>query len=302
MAKNRKNPDDIVIASARHQLTIDRVNTTPFTNHAALKTIGSALVISALYVYGWADGIEAAVRVLVSNTEIPAPTLTDAHAPKLLRSITQDLVITILAFGLFSLLRTTPDRKRSAPKAAMAFGIAFIIINFGMAAMLGAGTMLSLTGLQSNEYPHPVIEAGPTTQALYILDGVLAGPTEELVMLALVVVLLRKINLAWAWITLVAMALRIPFHLYYGWASLALSLWVIGIILLYRRTNRIMPIILAHCAKNLIGGLAAFNILPMLALATAVILILGFSMYAVLNYLKKEYQPTPKTPRTWDAP
>lgn len=122
----------------------------------------------------------------------------------------------------------------------------------------------------------------------------LGGLTVELVMLALVFVLLRKINLGWTWITLVAIALRIPFHLYYGWASLALSLWVIGIILPYRRTNRILPIILANCAKNLIGGLVAFNILPTLALTVLVILVLGGSMYAVLNYLKKEYRAAPK--------
>lgn len=293
MPKNQKNLDAIVIASARHQLTIDRVQTTPFTNHLALKTIASVVSILALYLYGWGGGIVAAVRILASNTEITAP-LTDAQ--KLLHSITQDLVITALALGLFQLLRTTPSRKQSAPKAAMAFGVAFVIINFSMLTMTVTGALLSLVGLQSNDYPHPVIDAGLTTQALYILDGVLAGPTEELVMLALVVVLLRKINLGWIWITLVAIALRIPFHLYYGWASLALTLWVIGIILLYRRTNRILPIILAHCAKNLIGGLAAFDVIPTLVFALIFIMILVYSMLAVLNYLKKEYQPDSKTP------
>lgn len=290
-----KKSDEIIVASARQQLKIDRVEAAPFKSHPALKAAASALIILALYIYSWGDGIETAVKVLVSNAAIPLVILVDAHTPKLLHIITERIVVIALALGLFLALRTKPTRKPSFTNGAKAFGMAYLVINFGMAAMLGVGSLLDFIGLHANEYPHPTVEAGAYAQALYILDGTLAGPAEELIMTALVVVLMRKLNIGWTPIILVAIALRIPFHLYYGWAALALSLWVIATILLYRRTNRILPIILAHSAKNLIAGLGAFGILPMPITIGIVLMIFGISIYAVLQFLKNEHHAAPQS-------
>jgi len=70
----------------------------------------------------------------------------------------------------------------------------------------------------------------------------------------------------------VAAALRVPFHMYYGWTTLAFALWAVGAVILYRRMANIVPFILAHATQNTVvsvgdmGGawsLVAISYLPL---------------------------------------
>ena len=81
---------------------------------------------------------------------------------------------------------------------------------------------------------------------LYLIGMFLAGPTEELVLLALPVVGLRHAGMPWWAVTCVAVALRVPFHLYYGWAAFAIGVWPVLAVLLFRRVGMITPMIVAH--------------------------------------------------------
>ena len=51
-------------------------------------------------------------------------------------------------------------------------------------------------------------------------------------------------------IYLVAICLRIPFHLYYGWASLGVIIFTCVNIYVYRRWRLLWPIILAHATYD----------------------------------------------------
>lgn len=80
-----------------------------------------------------------------------------------------------------------------------------------------------------------------------------AGFGEEMLITGLVTNALEKAgmtgNRAWV-IYLVAICLRIPFHLYYGWASLGVIIFTVVNIYVYRRWRLLWPIVLAHATYD----------------------------------------------------
>ncbi|HEU5429227.1 MAG TPA: CPBP family glutamic-type intramembrane protease [Actinocrinis sp.] len=114
-----------------------------------------------------------------------------------------------------------------------------------------------------------------------IVVALCAGFGEEVLITGMVVTALEQAGFgrrAWV-IYLVAIALRIPFHLYYGWASLAVICFTVVNIWVYRRWRLLWPIVLAHAvydalefAGSLQPALAGLGLLA-LGLATFVMVI-----------------------------
>ncbi len=114
-----------------------------------------------------------------------------------------------------------------------------------------------------------------------IVVALSAGFGEEVLITGMVVTALEQAGFgkrAWV-IYLVAIALRIPFHLYYGWASLAVICFTVVNIWVYRRWRLLWPIVLAHAvydalefAGSLQPALAGLGLLA-LGLATFVMVI-----------------------------
>ncbi|HWG24921.1 CPBP family intramembrane glutamic endopeptidase [Actinospica sp.] len=75
-------------------------------------------------------------------------------------------------------------------------------------------------------------------------------------------------------IYVVAVCLRIPFHLYYGWASLGVIIFTVVNIWVYRRWRLLWPIVLAHATYDFIEYLA--SVAPN-AIGGLLILGLGFA-------------------------
>lgn len=108
-----------------------------------------------------------------------------------------------------------------------------------------------------------------------------AGFGEEVLITGMVVTTLEQAGFAKrAWVIyLVAIALRVPFHLYYGWASLAVICFTVVNIWVYRRWRLLWPIVLAHAtydavefAGSLSPGLAGLALVAV-SLATFVMVI-----------------------------
>jgi membrane protease YdiL (CAAX protease family) len=115
-----------------------------------------------------------------------------------------------------------------------------------------------------------------------------AGFGEEMLITGLVTNALEKAGMtgsrAWV-IYLVAICLRVPFHLYYGWASLGVIIFTVVNIWVYRRWRLLWPIILAHATYDFVeyaagvvpqtaGGLMILG----LGLGTLVMLIIILSV------------------------
>lgn len=114
-----------------------------------------------------------------------------------------------------------------------------------------------------------------------IVVALSAGFGEEVLITGMVVTALEQAGFgkrAWV-IYLVAIALRVPFHLYYGWASLAVICFTVVNVWVYRRWRLLWPIVLAHAvydalefAGSLTPGLAGIGLLG-LGLVTFVMVI-----------------------------
>jgi membrane protease YdiL (CAAX protease family) len=108
-----------------------------------------------------------------------------------------------------------------------------------------------------------------------------AGLGEEVLITGMVTTTLEQAGFARrAWVIyLVAIGLRIPFHLYYGWASLGVVCFTVVNIWVYRRWRLLWPVVLAHTAYDAIefaGSLVpkvAGLALILLGLATIVMVI-----------------------------
>jgi len=78
-------------------------------------------------------------------------------------------------------------------------------------------------------------------------------------------------------IYVVAICLRIPFHLYYGWASLGVIIFTVVNIWVYRRWRLLWPVVLAHATYDFIEYLA--SVAPS---AIGGLLILGLGMVTLV--------------------
>jgi membrane protease YdiL (CAAX protease family) len=89
-----------------------------------------------------------------------------------------------------------------------------------------------------------------------------AGFGEEMLVTGLTVNALESAGVvgrrSWL-IYVVAVCLRIPFHLYYGWASLGVIIFTVVNIWVYRRWRLLWPIVLAHATYDFVEYLASVS-------------------------------------------
>lgn len=105
-----------------------------------------------------------------------------------------------------------------------------------------------------------------------IVVALAAGLGEEVLITGMVTTTLEQAGFAKrAWVIyLVAVGLRIPFHLYYGWAALGVVCFTVVNIWVYRRWRLLWPIVLAHAAYDAIEF--AGSLVPKVAGLTLILL------------------------------
>jgi membrane protease YdiL (CAAX protease family) len=113
-----------------------------------------------------------------------------------------------------------------------------------------------------------------------IVVALAAGLGEEVLITGMVTTTLEQAGFAKrAWVIyLVAIAMRIPFHLYYGWAALGVVCFTTVNIWVYRRWRLLWPIVLAHAAYDAIEF--AGSLVPKLAGLT--LILLGLATFVML--------------------
>jgi hypothetical protein len=120
-----------------------------------------------------------------------------------------------------------------------------------LALIVGA---IVTTALASSGFPF-----GPNNNAYLtygLFSAVNAGIVEETVVLAFVAVTLSQANRSWHEIILVALLLRISYHIYYGPGAIGILVWAAVFLWLFRRTNSIVPMIIVHIGWDTFGFLA----------------------------------------------
>lgn len=87
-----------------------------------------------------------------------------------------------------------------------------------------------------------------------LVTGLAAGFGEELLITGMVVTTLEQTRLrdkVWIYYA-VALCLRIPFHLYYGWAALGVISFTMVNMWVYRRWRLLWPVVLAHAVYDMV--------------------------------------------------
>ena len=227
--------------------------------------VGVAVCLTVLYVWGWGPGIAAAVRDLAGTGPVPPGIVTvRGQLAALLRNLLLTLLATIVFLTVrrracgFLLVRrwrvTWPDFRRWWRTG---FAYCFCML----AGFMAIDAASALLRTRFYDYPFAVRFEAPAAAVLYLANMFMAGPTEELVLLGIVVIGFRHAGMAWWAVICVAVALRVPFHLYYGWAAFAIGIWPVLSVLLFRRTldacgGMITPFIVAHGMYDLTTALA----------------------------------------------
>ncbi|WP_344972073.1 CPBP family intramembrane glutamic endopeptidase [Salinactinospora qingdaonensis] len=119
-----------------------------------------------------------------------------------------------------------------------------------VAAMLAHSLLASLTtqtGGFAMDTRGEVVRMVAMTAPVQISTAVV----EEILVVAVPVVLLGAARRPTWEIYTVACLAKVSYHLYYGWAILPLALGAAVLVWLYRRTTRLTPLITAHLTYNL---------------------------------------------------
>ncbi len=165
----------------------------------------------------------------------------------------------------------TPPQERSR---AWQFFRAYFISMAGVLGFLISVVIYSNVSGQDTGAPDQGSSAWLVLVGLFV--ALAAGFGEEMLITGLVTNALEKAgmtgNRAWV-IYLVAICLRIPFHLYYGWASLGVIIFTSVNIYVYRRWRLLWPIILAHATYDFVEYLG--SVMPS---AAGGLLILGLAL------------------------
>lgn len=109
---------------------------------------------------------------------------------------------------------------------------------------------LDVAGVRGRPFPgYPGHGAAEVITAL--ASSASAGPTEELLCLAVPIALAARSGWhPWATFVLV-LTIRLAFHLYYGWTALFVLLWIPATWLLYRAAQTVWPLIVAHSVYDM---------------------------------------------------
>lgn len=226
----------------------------PVARHRILIGCSVVATLTILYAWGWGSGVASAILAL-NNAGPTAPGMITVRGQGL--RLIDNLALTAAAGCVFVMLRKFAcgsmfvrrghhDRTARSIVWRTWWQTAFIYAYCMLAGFIAIDLVSMVLHTAFHDYPFGTRFENTLTALLYIINMFFAGPTEELVLLGIVVIGLRMVNLPWWLIICTAVMLRVPFHLYYGWAAFAIAVWPVLAVLLYRRTGMITPFIVTH--------------------------------------------------------
>jgi hypothetical protein len=109
--------------------------------------------------------------------------------------------------------------------------------------------LLGWLHLQPFYLGNPLLMNSPAAiTTVQVISGVMAGVVEEIVVLGFLVRRLEQIGLRTWWVVVIAVLVRVSYHLYEGWYAVPIALWALVTVLVYLRIRRLLPFILCHIA------------------------------------------------------
>ncbi len=209
-----------------------------------------------LYLVRWGPSTVRAIAYLIEPAERSIPTW-ESSVQTIIGSLALAGAGLIVLYVIASATGTPRDRVGLGRQPAFGKRTAALVF---FAAWMLVNVTQSLGALLIELFPWmagPAVEEHPVadTVAGAVFDTIasgVGGAVEEIIILALLIVALRAARVPWPVVYLVAVVLRVVFHIYYGLGtSLGMTLWAAGLVGLYHLFGRFLPILLAHLVFNL---------------------------------------------------
>lgn len=206
-------------------------------------------VTAAVYALIWGDGLYKAIRyrlALAAGGEWVS-TLTAG-------CIAWQVSAAIVLIVVYQRLRRlpTPLATRASFWAAVRLTSQYMLIitvGFVVGTDLVVAGLLTRVPVFGADLPYP----GSGQPVLNAVQSVLAGPLEELALVA-VPLLLFGCRRSLPWFCAILVVLRMSFHIYYGLSiTVGIAVWASLALLMYLRTGRILPLIAGHSLCNLLN-------------------------------------------------
>lgn len=200
---------------------------------------------------------ERAIKALVQRIETHANAVTDvfpAVDPKWLafglEFCVEASALCVAGIVLYLLVRGDEgvgaiglDRRRWRMDLALVFPVFMLTQAIPQTA---GSAFIHVLGWQSFSVDPNVHISEWLGTTLGFVGGITAGIVEEVVVLGFLVHRLEQRGWNARWIVLAAVAVRVSYHLYYGWGAIPIALWAAATVFMYRRVRRLMPFILCH--------------------------------------------------------
>ncbi|RZS80066.1 hypothetical protein EV189_3546 [Motilibacter rhizosphaerae] len=252
-------------------------------------------VLGLLYLVGWGPGLVSALLVAAHARErgTIGPAAAALGAVQLLATGAAVLALVgclarLSGLGLAELGLAPAPRGRRVRDLDCALAY--------LTALLLGGVLMGLAG--SSGYPY-----GGAWYALpTLVSSALAGPTEELALLALPALLLRRAGEPPWRAGLVLVLVRLSFHVYYGLPVLGLLPWAVTAFVLVWRTGRVLPLVVAHSAWDLLSLGAHWSLLVRAVFELLVLAVLVLALGRGTLRLVRRRRPQAEDTTTSTAP
>jgi hypothetical protein len=204
----------------------------------AVFPLGSALVAIYDLVMHLEQGFVFTRSYFVPNQ--PAATAFFLIAIRLAQSSAVALVFYLLARSQEGPRAIGLGGKRLRTDLALVLPVWFLVFVFPL--NLGR-SLVSHAGLPTFHVNSPHV---PAALLVGLVASLLAGVVEEIVVLGYLVRRLEQRGYSATTVIVIAMVVRVSYHLYYGPGAIAIALWALATVLIYRRIRRLAPFIICH--------------------------------------------------------
>lgn len=277
------------------------------TTQASLKSfcLRTALLILPILVFlkGWGSGAHFAIQTLLNGSAPEHTVWSNSWSDLMSRTVDSILILLLCAIGFAiygkfkerTFAETTQDIGLTLFSKSSVKMFVFAFSGWYISLAVGSWVAWALT----EYFPmYDVTTASVPQQNVipFFLSSIQAGPTEEIALVPLFLLLIpaafpaRYRNWSLGFAIILAFVARVSFHLYYGpTAFVKHSLWAAGIILVWLITRNVLGLILAHSFSN---GLIALAIDPSYSWAIGLnFLLLLVSLFVLIAVFLNKFWP-----------
>ena len=242
---------------------------------------------------GFAVGLVGVVKVWVGA---PATEYTWwSAAGECVSDVSLTAFLVVVTYGLVWHLceRWVTPRSNGLTRVRRELTIGGVASGAFIGSALVMAVLAKITGSGAPDFPFP--SYSPNV-AIQLMSCATAGFREEPLFCVLIPLALMASGRSLVFAASVSAALRVSFHLYYGWSALALGLWGFFAVVLAIRTGYVLGMAVAHSLWDVLVALPPVAPSATLWLAGVRIALLLLAFASALTWMRQRRPPEGHTP------